>query len=89
MQLERGSVEVLFPLSDRLEEEDKIVVNEYETLNSTVERLSREVVNLKKGKMESAASAVATSSWCGRSTIGNGAPGARSGTERLGNVGDI
>ena len=57
----------------------KIMTNKYETLNSTVERLSHEITNLKERKMRSAASTVATSSGSGRSTIGHGVLGAPGG----------
>ena len=45
-----------------MEKEDKIILNKYETLNSTVERFGREIINLKKRKIGSAASTVAASS---------------------------
>ena len=64
---------------DRLGREHKIMTNKYETLNSTVERLSHEITNLKERKMRSAASIVATSSGSGRSTIGHGVLGAPGG----------
>ena len=48
---------------DRIEEEDKIMLNKYETLSSTVERWGRAIVNLRE-KFGSAASTVS-----GRSTI--------------------
>ena len=47
---------------ERVEREDKIVLNKCETLNSTVEGLGREVINLKEREGGSAASTVATSS---------------------------
>ena len=58
--------------SDRLEKENRIVLNKYETLNSTVGRLGREVVNLTERKMGSAASTMPTSS--GGGTTGYGTP---------------
>ena len=45
-----------------MEKEDKIMLNKYDTLNSTVERLGCEVIVLKERKMGSAASTVAASS---------------------------
>ena len=56
--------------SDRSEKEDKIVMNRYETLTSTADRLSRETANLKPRKVESAASSVATSSRVAPSAMG-------------------
>ena len=51
-----------------MEKEVKILTNKYETINSQVERLNHEVVNLKERKLGSAASTVAASSGSGGST---------------------
>ena len=52
----------------RMEKEDKIMLNKYETLNSTAERLGSEIICLRRGrKMSSAESTVAASSESGGS----------------------
>ena len=52
---------------ERMEKEDKITTNKYETLHSQVDRLSEEIVGLKNRHSGSAASTVAGSSGSGGS----------------------
>ena len=54
--------------TDRMENEDKIMKNKHETLNSQVEGLSQQIVNLKERIRGSAASTVAASSGSGMNT---------------------
>ena len=63
---------------DRMEKEDKIMINKVETLHSIVDRLEQEVTTLKGKHSISAASTVATSSGSGGSHIGPCAPGVAS-----------
>ena len=63
---------------DRMEKEDKIMINKVETLHSIVDRLEQEVTTLKGRHSISAASTVATSSGSGGSHIGPCAPGVAS-----------
>ena len=53
--------------TERMENEGKIMLNKYETLNSTVERLGSEIINLRDSKIGSAASTVSASSGSGGS----------------------
>ena len=63
---------------DRMEKEDKIMINRVETLHSIVDRLEQEVTTLKGKHSISAASTVATSSGNGGSHIGQCTPGVAS-----------
>ena len=70
---------------DRMEKEDKIMINKVETLHSIVDRLGQEVTTLQGEHSISAASTLATSSESGGSHIGPCTPGVANGCLHVSN----
>ena len=78
--------------SDRMEREDTITLSKHETLDSVVQRLGQEAMNLKEKKKWQRGQHRATSLGSGGSTTSHRIPGAQvgsapsGGTERVGSL---